>query len=110
MAVARCHVLVLTADGGTFSAGNGCYGKLGHGDAQDRARLVRVQALHELAVHAVAAGQDHSLATARDGRVFGFGRRASLGLGHAVALGIGHTPSDEECAFLPTEVRAGGRC
>ena len=105
VSVSGSHVLVLMVDGSIFSAGNGCYGKLGQGDAEDQPQLVLVQALREVAAHAVAAGQDHSLVVARDGRLFGFGRRASLGLGDAVAASAFHTPSEDECAFQSTELK-----
>jgi alpha-tubulin suppressor-like RCC1 family protein len=78
------HTLALTADGHVFAWGSNLYGQIGIGTTDEFAPTpVQVPGLSDIV--AVSAGSYFSTATARDGRVFVWGRNASdewpLGIG-----------------------------
>ena len=90
------HSLALTADGAAWSWGDGVFGKLGHGDQQDRLLPKKVEAFAAQRVIAVSAGSSHSLATTADGTVLSWGDGYSGRLGHG----------DEQRQLLPKKVEA----
>lgn len=81
------HCLALSDTGDVYSWGLGKAGQLGHGDRASQSAPKRVDALGGICIEQIAAGENHSLALADDGRLFGFGR-ANVG-----QLGAAQTPA-----------------
>ena len=75
------HALAVTTSGALFSWGDGNYGQLGHGSTEvdDVPRLVR--ALEGVPITSAAAGSCTSLALARSGEMWSWGRGSALGHG-----------------------------
>jgi len=90
------HSLALTADGAVWSWGEGGFGRLGHGDWQNRLLPKKVEALAGQRVVAVAAGDFHSLALTAVGAVWSWGEGDIGRLGHG----------DEQNQLLPKKVEA----
>lgn len=67
------HTLALASDGTVWAWGSNQGGQLGNGTAEDSATPVQVPIPDGVAITQIAAGSDHSLAIASDGRVFGWG-------------------------------------
>jgi alpha-tubulin suppressor-like RCC1 family protein len=68
--------------GELFSWGVGEYGRLGHGDTQDKPSPKRVEALQGFRMSSVSSGRTHALALTEDGQVYAWGwnhARAVLG-------------------------------
>jgi len=80
------HNLALTADGTVLSWGNGAYGKLGHGDAQEQPLPKKIEAFAGQCVVAVSAEAMHSLAVTASGAVLSWGQGAHGCLGHGEDL------------------------
>ena len=99
VAMGMHHTIVLLADGAVLTAGNGLHGRLGHGGADEHVALLsRVQALSDVRVVYVAAGEQASAVVTLAGRVLAFG---SNDFGE---LGVGDTDSRS----LPRPTRACG--
>ena len=81
VAAAGRHSLLLAADGGVYSFGDGGGGKLGHDDGGAMHWVPsRVRALDGVRAVAVSAGDSHSMCALRDGRVLVWGCGRALGL------------------------------
>ena len=76
------HSLAITADGSVWSWGDGDFGKLGHGDAQDQLLPKKIEALAGRHFVTVSAGDVHNLALTTDGSVWSWGDGAFGRLGH----------------------------
>jgi alpha-tubulin suppressor-like RCC1 family protein len=70
IAAGASHSLAMTSDGKVYAAGYNHYGQLGLGDTIDRARFTEVSSLSGKKITAIAAGGEHSLALAKDGKVY----------------------------------------
>lgn len=58
-----------------FSAGNGAFGQLGHGDTKEIHKLTPIETLNNKMIGKVAAGNFHSLALPMDGKtLFAWGK------------------------------------
>ena len=90
------HSLALTADGAVWSWGGGSFGKLGHGDEQNRLLPKKVEAFAGQRIVAVSAGAFHSLALTADGAVWSWGLGGDGRLGHG----------DRQQQQLPKKVEA----
>ena len=77
------HVLLLAANGDTYSLGLGSRGQLGHGDVLPRKDPCLIEALAGIAVREVAVGSWHSLALSEYGDVYSWGWNEHGQLGHS---------------------------
>lgn len=77
------HTLFLTDDGEVLCCGVGEYGLIGNGDTSDAKLPVSLDSLEDVAITQIAAGFDHSLALANDGKVYSWGRNHQGQLGHS---------------------------
>ena len=77
----RQHSLLLLEGGGVMSFGDGCDGRLGHGDVHSRRTPQLIVAFHERALQ-VSAGGMHSLVLMEGGGVMSFGNGWAGQLGH----------------------------
>lgn len=81
------HLLVVARERGAFetqvfSAGNGAFGQLGHGDTKEVHQLTPIEALNNKRISRVAAGNFHSLALPMNGKtLFSWGKIDSGALG-----------------------------
>ena len=81
------HLLVVAHHLGSFetqvfSAGNGAFGQLGHGDTKEIHELTPIEALNNKRIGKVAAGNFHSLALPMDGKtLFSWGKIDAGALG-----------------------------
>ena len=82
VAAGSVHSLAVSGAGALYTWGHGLYGRLGHGDHQDQPRPKAVEAVGQVVVRAVAAGQAHSLAVSEAGEVFSWGHGELGPLGH----------------------------
>ena len=80
------HALAVTTGGALFSWGKGINGQLGHGaiENDDVPRLVRT--LEGVPIASVAAGAETSLALARSGELWSWGKGPALGHGEGAPL------------------------
>ena len=76
------HTLCLTESGAVYSFGHGAYGKLGHGNEVTLWAPSRIQALEDVRIVAVTAGQQHNLVLSDCGIVYSFGSGFGGKLGH----------------------------
>jgi alpha-tubulin suppressor-like RCC1 family protein len=76
-------VVAVDKDGGVWSWGEGRFGQLGHGDAEERLYPTRVEALRGVRIRWSAAGGRHSALVSEAGVVWtaGAGREGQLGHG-----------------------------
>jgi alpha-tubulin suppressor-like RCC1 family protein len=86
IAVGSWHSLALDNQGKVYAAGRNEYGQLGLGDSgkeTDRVWFEEVSSLSGKKIIAIAAGSEHSIALANDGKVYaaGINYRGQLGLG-----------------------------
>lgn len=77
-----CHNLAVDDFGAVWSWGHGAEGRLGHGDEQDQAIPQPIDALRNVRIHCVAAGDYHSLAIDKEGAIWSWGYAAGGALGH----------------------------
>ena len=77
------HTIFLTTDGEVLSCGVGEYGRLGTGGSSNAETPVSVSALLNETIVQVAAGNSHSIALDKDGRMYTWGRNDAGQLGHA---------------------------
>ncbi|MDR2638689.1 MAG: hypothetical protein LBC09_02495, partial [Helicobacteraceae bacterium] len=77
------HSLALSKEGKVYAVGYGKNGQLGLGDSVSRAAYEEVVSLNDKNIIAVAAGNEHSLALTKEGKIYatGSGRYGQLGLG-----------------------------
>jgi alpha-tubulin suppressor-like RCC1 family protein len=77
------HSVAIAGNGEVYTWGCGSSGQLGHGDRSDLGIPKKVAALKDVAIVDGAAGGNHTLLLAADGRVFAFGkgRNGQLGRG-----------------------------
>jgi hypothetical protein len=82
VAVGFEHVLAVTSSGALYSWGRGDRGQCGHGDEESYTHAIRVvgprEVFLDLRVVAVAAGPSTSVCITDDGRVWTWGKMASL--------------------------------
>ena len=92
------HTLVRTECGNIYSFGQGKDGQLGHGmmGATKLLTPTLVEALEGKFVKEVACGQNHSMALARDGRLYTWGNGGHGQLGHGSVVHYS-TPCIVEC-------------
>ena len=76
------HSLAVSGTGALYSWGRGEEGQLGHGDQLHQPLPKVVEALGQVAVHAVAASGRHSLALSEAGEVYSWGAGEDGQLGH----------------------------
>ena len=76
------HSMVLTEEGSVLSFGCGYDGRLGHGDTGDQLVPKIIEALSDVRVTAIAAGESHSMVLTDEGNVLSFGCGMSGQLGH----------------------------
>ena len=83
VAVGYCHTLACSDEGVTCSFGRGEKGQLGHGNVASQHTPRVIEALQGVHISVVAAGEWHSLALSREGKLysFGFGHHGQLGHG-----------------------------
>ncbi len=70
------HTLALCEDGEVYSWGSGQHGRLGHGDVTNHAvpHLIKAFVVNqEQSIVMVAAGDSHSMALNKEGRVYSWG-------------------------------------
>ncbi|XP_053109606.1 probable E3 ubiquitin-protein ligase HERC6 isoform X2 [Hemicordylus capensis] len=81
------HSLAICNNGKVFSWGAGTFGQLGTGELRERIIPKKIDGLSTLKVIQVACGNYHSIALAKDGRVFSWGQNThgQLGLGKEVS-------------------------
>jgi alpha-tubulin suppressor-like RCC1 family protein len=112
VAVGNYFTVAVTAAGAVYSFGRSD-GRLGHADDRDTMDDVylpkRIEALDGLHVVAVAAGDVHTLALTRCGRVYSWG--SDDGDGDNLALGLGNDSSedgdlDDVCYWVPQLITA----
>jgi len=99
------HTAAVTVDGKLYTFGHAGDGRLGHGSdgvLEDELVPRLVKALDSTAVAAVACGFDHTVVTARDGRVFTFGWGGSGQLGHGSWKTVNVPTCLESVRCLPT--------
>ena len=89
---------VVSAEGKVYTWGSGADGRLGHGDADGCLIPKQVQAIAEVRMRAVAAGNSHRLSVTESGEVFSWGR------GHEGQCGHWGNP-EEKSLFLPRRVK-----
>jgi alpha-tubulin suppressor-like RCC1 family protein len=70
----------VTDTGALHTMGDNEHGNLGYGDMRDRNAPALVQGLNGIYVVAVSAHDEHTLASAADGRVYAFGKGLELGI------------------------------
>ncbi len=87
-----------SAEGKVYTWGWGANGRLGHGDADGCLIPKQVQAIAEVRMRAVAAGNSHRLSVTESGEVFSWGR------GHEGQCGHWGNP-EETSLFLPRSVK-----
>ncbi|MQY10208.1 hypothetical protein SRB5_03150 [Streptomyces sp. RB5] len=77
------HSLAVASDGRLFAWGSNWAGQLGVGDTNDRLTPVELTLPGDVTVTTIAAGAEHSLAVASDGRLFAWGSNwtGQLGVG-----------------------------
>eukprot|EP00892_Ulva_mutabilis_P004771 jgi/Ulvmu1/2666/UM014_0122.1 len=90
------HVLALSEQYQVYSFGMGLHGALGHNSDESTDTPTLVQGLWCAGIVAVAAGDDHSMALAADGRVWTWGRGKYGALGHDTL----------DSRFVPEQVKA----
>lgn len=73
VAAGEYHSCAISDSGQLFTWGSGLFGRLGHGDAASRTYPKLVQALADQQVVSVSGGLWHTLASVRDGSVYGWG-------------------------------------
>uniref|UniRef100_A0A670K147 RCC1-like domain-containing protein n=1 Tax=Podarcis muralis TaxID=64176 RepID=A0A670K147_PODMU len=80
------HSLAVCNNGRVFSWGAGAFGQLGTGELKERLIPKKVDGLSKYKIIQVACGNYHSIALAKDGRVFSWGQNThgQLGLGKEV--------------------------
>ena len=76
------HSLLVASDGALYSCGHGEFGRLGHGDEEERWAPTRVAALKDTPVRAAAAGVFHSAVLTKAGALHTFGLNDNGQLGH----------------------------
>jgi E3 ubiquitin-protein ligase HERC2 len=87
--VASCgttYSAVITSNGELFTFGQGRFGKLGHGNSEDKQLPTLVSALKSHRVIDVACGDSHTLCCTDQGKVFSFGDQdfGKLGIGSSL--------------------------
>jgi hypothetical protein len=111
VAAGRKHSLLLTEEGALWSCGCGAFGRLGHGDKQDRPMPLRISALQAVRVVQVASGSDLSFALTDAGELLSFGSNKDGGLGRGT-LDAGFDPTPRRVEGLEglriVEAGAGG--
>lgn len=80
----KYHTLALDADGNCYAWGFGKGGRLGMGNEFDYVEPVRIEAFASIVIRSIAAGENHSLALSRCGRVFSWGSNSYGQLGHPI--------------------------
>jgi alpha-tubulin suppressor-like RCC1 family protein len=83
------HTAVCTEDGEVFTFGSGYYGKLGHGDKEDKTSPALVKALQGKHITHVQCGLSHTMALTSSGYVFTWGNRENGRLGHGKSSELG---------------------
>ncbi|MDR2639706.1 MAG: hypothetical protein LBC09_07725, partial [Helicobacteraceae bacterium] len=73
IAAGAVHTFALNSDGKVYAAGDSGYGQLGVGDKKYRNKFVAVSSLNDKKIVAIATGGYHSLALAKDGRLYAAG-------------------------------------
>ena len=91
------YSFALAADGAVWSWGSGLWGRLGHGDEQDKPLPKKIEALAGQRIVAMSAGDMHNTACTADGAVFTWGKDEDGCLGHGEDL------SDQ---LLPKKIEA----
>ena len=86
-----CHALAVTTDGALFSWGEGRGGRLGHGSTDEEVVPRLARALEGVPIKSAAAGDYTSLALARSGDMWSWGK----------GLALGHGGNDESKQLLP---------
>lgn len=96
----------LSADGTVYTWGSGSWGALGHGDEKDEWLPKAVAALKGEHIVKLACGSSHMLALSKSGKVFSWGRHATLGREATVAQSC--TPGEvQNLPAAVTELAAG---
>ena len=76
------HSLALSSTGQIFSWGRNYYGRLGHGDSNNRPVPTQIRALYSVDVRWVSAGVAYSCCVCREGKVYTWGNGGHGQLGH----------------------------
>ena len=104
------HTAAVTAIGQLYSWGASACGQLGHSDTENMPKDVEgypyqpvprlVEALRDVWIISIACGDAHTVAVARDGRLFAWGGGGCGQLGHSETEQM---PKDEDgCPYQPT--------
>jgi alpha-tubulin suppressor-like RCC1 family protein len=95
------HSILLSNTGELYSWGYGILGALGHGDTRTQHMPKKINHFRGQRIIDVSCGEQHTLAVANDGQVYGWGWTSNgrLGLGGGLKAGIGFHRS------LPTSIR-----
>ncbi|XP_077157032.1 putative E3 ubiquitin-protein ligase HERC6 [Paroedura picta] len=104
------HSLAICSNGKVFSWGAGTFGQLGTGELKDRLIPKNINGLSTCKIIQVVCGHDHSMALAKDGRVFSWGQNfhGQLGIGKEVSS-HGQPQHVSALAGIPlAQVAAGG--
>ncbi len=98
IAVGSDYILALTETRAVLSFGKGGHGHLGHGDKFDQLEPKVIEALRDVRVVAIAAGDSHSMVLTDEGKVLSFGKGLIGELGHG----------DQEDQLVPKVIEALG--
>ncbi|CAI5784678.1 probable E3 ubiquitin-protein ligase HERC6 [Podarcis lilfordi] len=104
------HSLAVCNNGRVFSWGAGAFGQLGTGELKERLIPKKVDGLSKYKIIQVACGNYHSIALAKDGRVFSWGQNThgQLGLGKEVTNQAGPQQISALDGIPLAQVAAGG--
>ncbi|MDR2638761.1 MAG: hypothetical protein LBC09_02865, partial [Helicobacteraceae bacterium] len=85
------HSFAIAKDGRIYAAGDNEYGQLGLGDSGNKTNrkiFTEVKGLNAKNIIAIDAGSYHSLALAKDGKVYAAGHNYFAGLGEVTVRGV----------------------
>lgn len=83
VACGSSHTIFLTSDGEVLSCGVGEYGRLGTGSSSNAESPCSIETLINETIVQVAAGNSHSIALDKNGKMYTWGRNDAGQLGHA---------------------------
>jgi alpha-tubulin suppressor-like RCC1 family protein len=74
------HVVFLDEEGGVYTFGEGCFGKLGHGDEKDKCNPTKIENIDSIIT--IKTGTHHTVLLTIYGEIYTFGQGSHGQLGH----------------------------